>query len=88
MELINIQDSVIKTIAITFIVILFLFAFTWIIFDFQGSSNSLKDTWGIVSSLFGGMATLAAAYIASILFNDWKKRLYGLTSGIRIPQLP
>ncbi|WP_180007734.1 hypothetical protein [Acinetobacter sp. YH16057] len=68
----NIKDSITKTITIIFISMLFLFAFTWIIFDFQGSSNSLKDTWAIVSSLFGGIATLAAAYIASLLFNDWK----------------
>ena len=51
--------------------LIFLLAFTWIIFDFQKSSNSLKDSWAIVSSLFGGFATLTAAYIASKLFNDW-----------------
>lgn len=72
MELKNIEDSVAKTIAITFIIILFLFAFTWIVFDFQESSSSLKDTWSIVSSLFGGITTLAAAYIAFFLYKEWR----------------
>lgn len=68
----NVKSSIAKTLAIVFILVLFLFAFTWIIFDFQKSNTSLKDTWSIVSSLFGGIATLAAAYIASLLFVDWK----------------
>lgn len=72
-ELNEIERIVANTIAITCIALLFLFAFTWIVFDFQGSSNSLRDTWGIVSSLFGGIATLVAAYIASLLFNDWRE---------------
>lgn len=72
MELKNIKDSVTKTIAITFIILLFLFAFTWIIFDFQGSDDSLKDTWSIVSSLFSGLTTLAASYVALLIYGGWK----------------
>lgn len=68
----NIKKKIQNTLAIAFIAALFVFAFTWIIFDFQESSNSLKDTWTIVSSLFSGISTLAAAYIASLLFNDWR----------------
>lgn len=68
----KIKDKILNCFAIAFISLLFLFAFTWIIFDFQSSANSLKDTWTIVSSLFGGIATLTAAYIASLLFNDWR----------------
>lgn len=60
--------------AISFVSLLFVFALTWIIFDFNGSSSSLKDTWSIVGSIFGGITTLAAAYIASRLFNDWKEQ--------------
>lgn len=67
----KIKNIILNILASIFITTLFLFVFTWIIFDFQGSSNSLKDTWSIVSSLFGGIATLAAAYIALLLFNDW-----------------
>lgn len=68
----NIKDSIAKTLAITFIITLFLFAFTWIIFNFQNSSDALKDTWGIVSSLFSGISTLIAAYIAYTLYVDWR----------------
>lgn len=60
--------------AITFISLLFIFALTWIIFDFNDSSSALKDTWSIIGSVFGGFATLVAAYIASQLFNDWKEQ--------------
>lgn len=72
MELSSIKTSVTKTIAATFIILFFILAFTWIVFDFQESSSSLKDSWGVASSLFSGIATLAAAYIASLLFNDWR----------------
>ena len=69
----NIRTPVLSILAFTFIVLLFVFAFTWIIFDFQGSSSSLKDTWSIVSSVFGGIATLVAAYIALFLYSDWRQ---------------
>ncbi len=52
----------------------FCFASSWILFELKGSPNSLKDTWTIVSSLFSGGAALIAAYIASLLFNDWKEQ--------------
>lgn len=70
----NIQKRISNIIAIAFISTLFIFAFTWIIFDFQNSANALKNTWSIVSSLFGGITTLIAAYIASLYFNDWKEQ--------------
>ena len=68
----DIQSKVFNVIAATVAFIVFCFASSWILFEFKGSSTSLKDTWSIVSSLFGGIATLAAAYIASLLFNDWR----------------
>ena len=81
----SIKTSVAKTIAATFVILFFLLAFTWIIFDFQGSSSSLKDSWGVASSLFGGIATLVAAYIASLLFNDWKdQEKYRITSSLAL----
>ncbi|MHC3135226.1 hypothetical protein ACWPO0_05010 [Acinetobacter nosocomialis] len=58
--------------AISFVSLLFVFALTWIIFDFNGSSSSLKDSWSIVGSVFGGITTLAAAYVAYYLYDDWK----------------
>lgn len=70
----SLKNLVSNTIATCILILLFLIAFTWIIFDFNQSSSSLKDSFSIVSSLFGGIATLAAAYIASRLFNDWKEQ--------------
>ncbi|MGQ1242854.1 hypothetical protein ACT4VI_05255 [Acinetobacter baumannii] len=58
--------------AISFVSLLFVFALTWIIFDFNGSSSSLKDSLSIVGSVFGGITTLAAAYVAYYLYDDWK----------------
>lgn len=69
----RIKDSVSNVLSISFVALLFLLAFTWIVFDFNNSSSSLKDTLSIVSSFFGGITTLIAAYIASLLFNDWKE---------------
>ncbi|QDJ92665.1 hypothetical protein [Acinetobacter haemolyticus] len=60
-------------IAISFLSLLFVFALTWIIFHFNDSSSALKDTWSIIGSIFGGVTTLAAAYIAYILYEDWRK---------------
>jgi len=69
----KINNLIGNIIAISFVSLLFTFAFTWIIFDFSGSSSSLKDTWSIVSSIFGGVTTLVAAYIAYCLYDDWRK---------------
>ncbi|WP_336930326.1 hypothetical protein [Acinetobacter tandoii] len=68
----SIKNKVSNTFAICFLLLLFLLTFTWIIFDFNGSTESLKDSWSIVSSLFGGITTLAAAYVATLLYTDWK----------------
>ncbi|TNL58431.1 hypothetical protein [Acinetobacter bereziniae] len=68
-------DNLIQNIvAFAILVTLFLIGFTWIIFDFSKSPTSLKDSLTIVSTLFGGVATLTAAYIASKLFNDWTEQ--------------
>lgn len=66
------QEWIAKLFATVFVALIFLLAFTWIIFDFQKSSNSLKDSWAIVGSLFGGFATLTAAYMAYSLYVDWR----------------
>lgn len=72
----NIKNAVHNTLAITFIMLLFIFAFTWIVFEFQGSTESLKDTWAIFSSLFGGITTLVAAYVALLIYSGWKRIEY------------
>ena len=68
----KIKSSICRIFILSFVSLLFLFSFLWIIFDFNKSPNSLKDTWTILSSLFGGYATLIAAYVATQLFNDWR----------------
>lgn len=74
----DIQTKIFNVISATVVFIIFCFASAWILFEFKGSSTSLKDTWSIVSSLFGGAATLVAAYIASLLFNDWRELQTGI----------
>lgn len=59
--------------ALSFLSLLFIFSFTWIVFDFNDSSNAIKDSWSIVGSVFGGISTLAASYIAYSLYDDWRK---------------
>lgn len=68
----DIQSKIFNVIAATVVFIVFCFTSSWILFEFKGSATSLKDTWSIVSSLFSGATTLVAAYIASLLFNDWR----------------
>ena len=68
----NINNVVVNTLAMAFVVTLFVFAFTWIIFDFQGSANSLKDTWAIITSLLSALTTLIASYIAYVIYSQWR----------------
>lgn len=68
----EIKKLISNILAISFISLIFIFVLTWIIFDFEKSPNSLKDTWAIVSSIFGGVSTLVAAYIACYLYVDWR----------------
>lgn len=73
MKILKINNLIGNIIAISFVSLIFVFALTWIIFDFNGSSSALKDTWSIVGSIFGGVTTLAAAYVAYSLYDDWIK---------------
>jgi len=72
-KILKINNLIGNIIAISFVSLIFVFALTWIIFDFNGSSSALKDTWSIVGSIFGGVTTLAAAYVAYSLYDDWIK---------------
>ena len=63
----NISKLASTVILATAFATLFLFAFLFFLYgDF---ANALSMTAG----LFGGIATLVAAYVATQLFNDWKK---------------
>lgn len=69
----KIKNLINNVLAISFVGLLFLFSFTWIVFNFNGSTSTLKDTWSIVSSIFSGTTTLIASYIAYSLYEDWRK---------------
>lgn len=47
-------------------------SYYFVLSDVKASEQPLKDALSITASFFGGFATLIAAYIASLLFNDWK----------------
>lgn len=68
----NTEKLISNVIAILFMTSIFLIAFTWIIFDFNKSQTSLKDSLTVASAFFGGITTLAAAYIASKLVFHWR----------------
>lgn len=67
------KNLISNVMALSFLSLLFIFSFTWVVFDFNESSNAIKDSWSIVGSVFGGISTLAAAYIAYSLYDDWRK---------------
>lgn len=48
--------------------------FTFIFYLYGGERSVLEDALSMTASFFGGIATLVAAYIASLLFNDWKEQ--------------
>ncbi|NLP55343.1 hypothetical protein OSH17_12410 [Acinetobacter baumannii] len=39
----------------------------------NNSEGIIKEALTLTANFFGGIATLAAAYVATILFNDWKE---------------
>lgn len=52
--------------------ILFLVIIFGIFYAYVNNSQPAKDALNTLGSFFGGMTTLAAALIASLLFNDWR----------------
>lgn len=53
-------------------IILFGFIYSLMVKDINNLAETVKESFSLTASFFGGIATLAAAYIATILFNDWK----------------
>lgn len=56
-----------------FIVVLFL-AVAWICIHYQNPQESLKEAISLTVSFMGVIATVIAALIAVLLFNDWKEQ--------------
>lgn len=68
----NIYKSVISSILyslfITLVIIFFSSIFLWLSDD----ETPIKTGFNLIGNYFGGITTLTAAYIASLLFNDWR----------------
>ncbi|CAA0187961.1 hypothetical protein [Acinetobacter baumannii] len=56
------------------VITIFLFGFIYYLMMNESVSSIalIKDSINLTASFFGGIATLVAAYIATLLFNDWK----------------
>lgn len=64
----SVKNSIICSIAITLILILISSIFLWL----NNDSNPIKNGFTLIGNYFSGITTLTAAYIASLLFNDWR----------------
>lgn len=67
------KDSVQTIILICGISAILIFFLTYQLLLVDTKGHTFKDSLSITGSFFGGIATLAAAYIATLLFNDWKE---------------
>lgn len=65
----KVSTAISVAIAVSIIIIVFLIIF----FGCLKRPDPIYDSFYILGSYFGGISTLAAAYIASKLFNDWKE---------------
>ncbi|HAV2988539.1 hypothetical protein [Acinetobacter baumannii] len=53
-------------------IILFGFIYYLLLGNEHSSVGTVKESLTLTASFFGGICTMAAAYVATILFNDWK----------------
>ncbi|EIB7122425.1 hypothetical protein AW812_RS14395, partial [Acinetobacter baumannii] len=68
----KIKDQVQTVFLICCVISIILFGFIYYLLPNDPQNSKIKDSLSLTASFFGGIATLAAAYIATILFNDWK----------------
>ncbi|WP_180035610.1 MULTISPECIES: hypothetical protein [unclassified Acinetobacter] len=70
----SIKDKVQTVIFLSFLIIfpMFALAFTFYSQTNLGFSEVLDKSFSVSIGFFGGAATLTAAYIATLLFNDWR----------------
>jgi hypothetical protein len=66
------KDFVQTIILICVFITIILFGFIYYLLLNEAQNSLIKDTLSLVASFFGGISTLAAAYVATFLFNDWK----------------
>lgn len=68
----KIKFSAVNILAATFILIFLAFSFFSILFFYWGDVSSIVSSLTIVGSFFGGISTLIAAYIAFLLYAEWR----------------
>ena len=68
----DIKNDVKKAIYFVFAIILILIVLTTLVFGCSGDLTPIKSALSLMGNYVGGITTLAAAYIASLLFNDWR----------------
>jgi hypothetical protein len=66
------KDFVQTIILICVFITIILFGFIYYLLSEYPSSSIIKDSLSLIAGFFGGISTLAAAYVATFLFNDWR----------------
>lgn len=71
----NIKDKVQTVVFLCFLIIFPIFALAFCFYSQTNHALSeiLDKSFSVSIGVFGGAATLTAAYIASLLFNDWRE---------------
>lgn len=70
----RVKDLVQTAFLVCSVITILLFGFIYFLLtkDISNSASTLKESLSLTASFFGGISTLATAYIATLLFNDWK----------------
>lgn len=68
----KVKEIIANIVAVIIIVMFFITMFVFILFYCANSATALKDSLTTLGSFFGGIATLTTAYVACLLFNDWR----------------
>lgn len=64
----SVQKSIFFSLVLTISLILTFTLFLWL----NNYKNPIMSSFTLMGNYFGGLTTLTAAYIASLLFNDWR----------------
>lgn len=72
MKVVDIQQKIKCIVGCAFALIIILIVCSVIYLGCNNDSNPIVNSLTLIGSYVGAIATLAAAYIASLLFNDWK----------------
>lgn len=70
----EIKKDVMQVIYIAFAITSILIVVAILFFGCSGNSEPIKSAFSLMGNYVGGITTLAAAYIASLLFNNWREQ--------------